>query len=184
MSSEQALKIAPGRVLHVLSSDLSRQRFAAACFACAIAVIGRKGPSGEPNPTITASPAPAVAYICANDFDLQNLSSTALTVHFAVAGSTEQGEPLLPPQSAGSPSSTTRLTTLSSGALQVSTSNAVVAPVANSGTACAPSPRQEPQATSGEAQMAKLPVSITCLRYGDEHCACVLAKRASFTGGA
>ena len=149
MRSEQALKKATRRVLDVLSGVLARQRLAAACLACAI--IGCQGsPSGEPGPTDTASPAPAVAYVCANDFDLQNLGPTAQTVHFAVAGTTEQGELLLPPRSAGSTPSTTRLTTLSSGALQVSYSNAAIPPVDNAGTACAPSPRQEPQATSGE----------------------------------
>ena len=149
MRSEQALKKATKRVLDVLFGVLARQRLAAACLACA--VIGCKGsPSGEPGPTGTASPAPAVAYVCANDFDLQNRSPTALTVHFAVAGTTEQGELLLPPRSASSTPSTTRLTTLSSGALQVSYLNATIPPVDNAGTACAPSPRQEPQATSGE----------------------------------
>ena len=149
MRSEQALKKATKRVLDVLFGVLARQRLAAACLACA--VIGCQGsPSGEPGPTGTASPAPAVAYVCANDFDLQNRSPTALTVHFAVAGTTEQGELLLPPRSASSTPSTTRLTTLSSGALQVSYLNATIPPVDNAGTACAPSPRLEPQATSGE----------------------------------
>ena len=116
MRSEQALKKATRRVLDVLSGVLARQRLAAACLACAL--IGCRGsPSGEPGPTDTASPAPAVAYVCANDFDLQNLGPTAQTVHFAVAGTTEQGELLLPPRSAGSTPSTTRLTTLSAGAL-------------------------------------------------------------------
>ncbi len=149
MRSEQALKKATKRVLDVLFGVLARQRLAAACLACA--VIGCKGsPSGDPGPTGTAGPAPAVAYVCANDFDLQNRSPTALTVHFAVAGTTEQGELLLPPRSASSTPSTTRLTTLSSGALQVSYLNATIPPVDNAGTACAPSPRQEPQASSGE----------------------------------
>src|SRR5258706_9205062 len=74
----------------------------------------------------------------------------ALTVQFAVAGISEQGELLLPPRSAGNPQSTPGLTPLSAGALQVSYANAAIPPVDNAGTACPPSPRQEPQATSGE----------------------------------
>ncbi|HKQ25394.1 MAG TPA: galactose oxidase-like domain-containing protein [Burkholderiales bacterium] len=89
-----------------------------------------------------------MAYVCANDFDLQNPNSTALTVQFAVAGTSEQGELLLPPRSAGNTS--TRLTTLSPGALNISYSNTAIPAVANTGTACPPSPRQEPQASSGE----------------------------------
>ncbi len=151
MRSEQTFTRAKRRVLD-LFGVLATQRLAVACLACA--VIGCQGSSsGEPSPpsqTDTASPAPAVAYVCANDFDLQNLSPTALTVQFAVAGTSEQGELLLPPRSAGNTPSTTRLTTLSAGALQVSYANAAIPPVDNAGTACPPSPRQEPQATSGE----------------------------------
>jgi galactose oxidase-like protein len=150
----EALKRAKARVLNLLPGVLATQRLAAACLACAI--ISCQGPpSSEPSPPgqasqpVSASPAVAVAYVCANDFDLQNLSPTALTVQFAVAGTSEQGELLLPPRSAGSTPSTIRLTTLSPGALQVSYSNAAIPPVGNTGTACPPSPRQEPQATSG-----------------------------------
>ena len=128
-------------MLGVLPGVAATQRLAAACLACTI--IGCQGPSSsEPGP------APAVAYVCANDFDLQNSSPTAVTVQFAVAGTSEQGELLLPP--AGNTPSTTRLTTLSAGALQVSYANAAIPPVDNAGTACPPSPRQEPQATAGE----------------------------------
>ena len=105
MISEQAFKIATGRVLDMLSGVLPAQRVAAVCLSGAI--VGCQGsPSGEPTDTASPAPAvafaPAVAYVCANDFDLQNPSPTAMTVRFAVAGTTEQGDLLLPPQSAGS----------------------------------------------------------------------------------
>jgi hypothetical protein len=54
-----------------------------------------------------------VAYVCANEFDLQNPGPTALTVQFEVAGTSERGELLLPPRSAANTPSTTRLITLS-----------------------------------------------------------------------
>jgi len=119
----------------------------AACLACA-ATIGCQGPAEPGNGGST--PTTSVAYVCSNDFDLQNLSPTALTVRFAVAETSEQGELLLPPRSSGSTPSTTRLTTLSPGTLQVSNGNEQIAPVANTGIACAQGPLQEPQATSGE----------------------------------
>jgi galactose oxidase-like protein/glyoxal oxidase-like protein len=130
-------------VLDVLSEVPAIQRLAAACLACVI--IGCQGPSSSEPGSV-----PAVAYVCANDFDLQNPNSTALTVQFAVDGTSEQGELLLPPRSATNTPSTTRLTTLSPGALTVSYSNTAIPSVANAGTACPPSPWQEPQASSGE----------------------------------
>jgi galactose oxidase len=133
---------------------MATQRLAVACFACAI--ISCQGPpASEPNPpgqasqTDRASPALALAYVCANDFDLQNLTPTALTVHFTVVGTSEEGDLVLPPRSAATTPSTTRLTTLSPGALQVSSPGAVIPPVGNAGAPCPPIPRQEPQATSG-----------------------------------
>ena len=149
MASEQALARAKTRVLDVLPGVIAAQRLAAACLVCATIGCQDTAPPSQTSPSGRASPSVAVAYVCANDFDLQNLSPTALTVQFAVAGTAEQGELLLPPRSAGSTPSTTRLTTLSPGALQVSYPDAAIPPVGNAGTACPPSPRQEPQATSG-----------------------------------
>ena len=91
-----------------------------------------------------------MAYVCANNFDLQSLSPTALTARYAVAGTSEQGELLLPPRSSQNTPSTTRLITLNPGTLQVSYANEQVSPVGNTGTACLPASLQEPQATSGE----------------------------------
>ncbi|MDZ4805830.1 MAG: galactose oxidase-like domain-containing protein [Candidatus Eisenbacteria bacterium] len=149
MRTEQALTGAKGQVLDVSSWVLATQRLGAAILGCTI--IGCQGSSsGEPGQSGQAGPAPAVAYVCANDFDLQNSGPTALTVQFAVAGTSERGELLLPARSAVNTPSTTRLTTLSPGALQVSYSNAAISPVANKSDACPQSPRQEPQASSGE----------------------------------
>jgi hypothetical protein len=154
MRSEEALTKAKALAPDLLSGVVATQRLAAACLACAI--VGCQGPPpsessppGQASQTGRASPALAVAYVCANDFDLQNLTPNALTMQFAVAGTSEQGELLLPPRSAENTPSTTRLTTLSSGALQVSYSSAAIPPISNAGTTCPPSPRQEPQATSG-----------------------------------
>src|SRR4051812_22196732 len=153
MRNEQLVTTTCARERYTL---VAAQRLAAVCLACAI--IGCQGPSGsEPNPPSqatqtdrsSAGAAVLLTYVCANDFDLQNPTDTALTVNFAVAGTSEQGELVLPPRSAESTPSTTRLTTLSAGALQLSTSGTVIAPVANAGTPCPPRARQEPQATSG-----------------------------------
>ena len=121
----------------------------AACLACA-AIVGCQDASQPSSGSSTGGSTLSVAYVCANDFDLQNLSATALTARFTVAGTSEQGELLLPPRSSGSTPSTTRLTTLNPGTLQVSYGNEQPPPVGNTGTACPPVPLQEPQATSGE----------------------------------
>src|SRR6476660_4597277 len=113
------------------------RRLAAVCLACTL--ISCSGPSSDPSSTGQAnqatqtdkSTAVAVTYVCGNDFDLQNLNPTSLNVKFAVIGTSEQGELLLPPRSSASVPSTTRLTTLSSGGLQVSYPGAVGAPVGN-----------------------------------------------------
>jgi hypothetical protein len=149
MRTEQALTGPKGQVLDVSSWVLATQRLAAAFLGCTI--IGCQGQSSsEPGQSGQAGPAPAVAYVCANDFDLQNSGPTAITVQFAVTGTSERGELLLPPRSAVNTPSTTRLTTLSPGALQVSYSNAAIPPVANESDVCPQIPRQEPQASSGE----------------------------------
>src|SRR3954462_9133308 len=139
-------KILTSRYARGRYTIIAAQRLAAVCLAGAI--IGCQGPPGsESNPpsqaSHRASPGPAVllTYVCGNDFDLQNVTATALTVNFAVADTSEQGELVLPPRSAESTPSPTRLTTLSTGALQLSTPGTVIAPVANAGTPCPPKPR-------------------------------------------
>jgi len=104
----------------------------------------------KPSPGGGGDASVSLAYVCDNDFDLQSLSSTALTVRYAVSGTSEQGELLLPPRSAESTPSTVRLTTLQRGPLKVSHGNDESGPVNNAGIACPTGSRQEPQATSGE----------------------------------
>jgi galactose oxidase len=104
----------------------------------------------KPSPPGGGIPPITVAYVCDNDFDLQSVSPTALTARYAVAGTAEQGELLLPAPTAESAPRTTRLVTLHRGTLRVSYGDQDVAPVANAGIACPPASRQEPQATSGE----------------------------------
>ena len=91
-----------------------------------------------------------VTYICGNDFDLQSRNSSALTVEYWVAGTSEAGELSLPPSSGSAPS-TTRLTTLTPGALKISYEGEESPPVVNHATTCPLPPSiPEPQATVGE----------------------------------
>ncbi len=104
----------------------------------------------KPSPPGDIAPV-AVAYVCGNDFDLQSLGPAALTTEYAVAGTTEHGELVLPPRGAEGAPSETRLTTLHQGTLKVSYRNKEIASVGNADLAC-PSPpaAQEPEATVGE----------------------------------
>jgi galactose oxidase-like protein len=92
----------------------------------------------------------AVTYVCENDFDLENRSSGAMTVEYQVVGASESGELRLPAGSADAPSST-RLTTLASGDLEVSSAGEASSTIANRRTSCpAPAHVSEPGATRGE----------------------------------
>lgn len=102
----------------------------------------------KPDPPAEVPPV-AVAYVCGNDFDLKSLDSTALTAAYTVAGTSEQGELVLPP-GAESSASTTRLTTLHSGTLKVAYRNKEIASAGNAGLTCPAPSAQEPQATLGE----------------------------------
>ena len=104
----------------------------------------------KPDSAGGGSAAVSLVYVCDNDFDLRSLSPTALTVRYSVSGRSEQGELLLPPRPAESTPSTTRLTTLHRGTLNVSYRNDAFPPVGNPGITCPRGDRQEPQATSGE----------------------------------
>lgn len=125
----------------------SARRLIAALLACA--TISCQD-TLRPSPPGGGVASVAVAYVCDNDFDLQNLAPAALAARYAVGGTTEQGELLLPPRFGESTPSTTRLTTLHRGTLQVSYGNEAIAPAGNVGIACPLDSRQEPQATSGE----------------------------------
>ena len=90
-------------------------------------------------------------YLCGNDFDVRSRSATALTVRYGVAGTSEQGDLVLPSRLDESTPSQTRLTTLRSGSLWIASGADAIPPVSNSGTTCAPrAAGPEPQATRGE----------------------------------
>jgi galactose oxidase len=86
----------------------------------------------------------AVSYLCGNDFAIQNETGAAITVRYAVVGTSEGGELRLA-------DSTTRLTTLRHGPLQVSYGDEQGSPVANTGGPCAaPAWLDQPAAIRGE----------------------------------
>jgi galactose oxidase len=90
-----------------------------------------------------------VTYVCGNDFDLHNQNGSPLTVTYAVLGTAEHGELLLPAGSTGE--STTRLTTLHDGPVQISYGDERGAPVANAAQPCAsPGWINQPTATHGQ----------------------------------
>jgi galactose oxidase len=104
----------------------------------------------RPGPLETGLSQVTIRYVCGNDFDLQNQSTAARIVRYAVLGSGEDGELLLPAGGVQAEASI-QLTTLHRGAVQVSEGNHSSAPVANLATVCPPSPSAiEPQSTSGE----------------------------------
>ncbi|HEX6407667.1 MAG TPA: galactose oxidase-like domain-containing protein [Gemmatimonadales bacterium] len=90
-----------------------------------------------------------VAYLCGNRFELRNPDSADKLVHYAVLGTAETGDFFLPAGTSTAPS-LTRLTAVSRGPLQISSSDGSTEPVENGATAC-PSPAlQQPQSESGE----------------------------------
>jgi galactose oxidase len=91
-----------------------------------------------------------VTYLCGNDFTLRNEGPLAMTVHYAVIGTTEEGDLILPARSE-SAAGTTRLTTLQWGPLQISAGDDPAPSVDNLSTSCPPpAPTYEPQATVGQ----------------------------------
>ena len=90
-----------------------------------------------------------VAYLCGNRFELRNQDSPDKLVHYAVLGTAETGDVLLPAGSSTAPS-ITRLTAVNLGPLQISSSDGSTEPVENGATACpSPAPLQ-PESESGE----------------------------------
>jgi galactose oxidase len=90
-----------------------------------------------------------VTYVCGNDFDLHNQNGSPMTVAYAVLGTAEHGELLLPAGSTAE--STTRLTTLQEGPVQISDGDERGAPVANAAKPCAsPGWVNQPRATHGQ----------------------------------
>lgn len=90
-----------------------------------------------------------VSYLCGNDFDLKNQRTVAVTVHYRVIGTTEDGELTLSP-AANQTESTTILTTIRRGALLVSYGDDELPPVSNGATPCPPASAPQPQSVSGE----------------------------------
>jgi galactose oxidase len=104
--------------------------------------------SVKPRPTEGGLDQITVAYLCGNRFELRNQTSPDQLVHYAVLGTAETGDILLPAGVSTAPS-VTRLTTLEHGSLQLSSGDESTEPVENGSTAC-PAPSQQPQAESGE----------------------------------
>jgi hypothetical protein len=124
----------------------SRGKLTAPLLAFATLNCHDNAPPGPPEGGLSQI---TVTYICGNDFDLQNGSSVAVTVRYAVVGTSEVGELILPPRSGSE--SATRLTTVIRGALQLSSGDEELPPVANVGISCPPAPSlPQPQATVGE----------------------------------
>ncbi len=115
----------------------------AAAVACDSSV--KPEPSGQDTDLIRA------AYVCGNEFDIESDSDTGLTVHYRVLGSSETGDLSLPARPTATSVSTTRLTTIQTGTLQLSIGGDEAAPAPNAGTACPPpAGLTEPQASEGE----------------------------------
>lgn len=91
----------------------------------------------------------SATYVCGNDYDLENQSSLAVTVGYAVLGTSEDGELILPPRTPGA-GSTTRLTTVHRGALQISYRDETLPPIDNPGTSCPPATVAQPEGTLGK----------------------------------
>ena len=90
----------------------------------------------------------AIAYLCGNRFELQNLSPSARVLHYSVAGTQDWGDIVLPGGSDSTPS-LTQLTTLARGTLTLS-SDEEEATVQNGATGCPAPAAAQPQATAGE----------------------------------
>src|SRR5688572_25699692 len=105
----------------------------------------------KPDPPGGLSALVSAVYVCGNDFDIQSHAAGEMTVAYQVAGTAEQGELLLPAHTSETIPSTTRLTTLSTGALQLSSETGATAPVPNDQASCPPeTDNPEPQASLGE----------------------------------
>ena len=83
-------------------------------------------------------------YVCGNGFDLENHDSSRIIVHYQVAGTSEDGELVLPASLDPHAPQATRLVTLQTGSLRLSQGGAALDPVANEATACPLPPDDEP----------------------------------------
>jgi len=91
----------------------------------------------------------SISYLCGNSFFIANQSPVTRTVGYAVLGSSERGELLLPPDTTGAPS-TTRLIALHTGSLQLSSGDQLSQPMENGARACPPPAwTSQPEAVAG-----------------------------------
>jgi Domain of unknown function (DUF1929) len=90
----------------------------------------------------------SATYLCGTDFSLHNGSTQEQTVQYRVLGTDEAGELSLP--AAAESASTTLLTTLEQGSLQLSARGKVGEAIANQSVPCLPAATAEPQASVGE----------------------------------
>ncbi len=107
--------------------------------------------SVKPDPPPEEADGISAVYVCANDFDIESESDVELTVRYHVVGSSEAGHLILPARAAETTPSITRLTTLRTGSLQLSSGIEETAAVPNIGTPCPPQEGlPEPQSREGE----------------------------------
>lgn len=92
----------------------------------------------------------SVQYVCGNGFDLQSRDSSAVTVHYEVMGTAEEGDLVLSPRVDAATPSTTRLVTLRAGSVRVGAGGGWLEPVSNLGAECPPLSLPRPQLEQGE----------------------------------
>src|SRR3954468_24772883 len=114
-----------------------------------IIAVGGCRDSSRTGPAESGPAQVSLTYVCGNNFDIRNESGAGLIVSYAVVGTDEAGELLLP---GGSAASSTRLTTLHDGAVQLSYSDdQQLPPVPNQSQPCgAPGWINQLSATRGE----------------------------------
>jgi galactose oxidase len=112
------------------------------CAALACQDTVRPGTPARPPGEIT------VAYLCGNDFAIQNAGSETTTANYVVVGTSESGDLLLPGGADGVPS-ITHLTTLERGLLRLATDDEV-SEVENGSRICPPNELVQPEATTGQ----------------------------------
>jgi hypothetical protein len=89
-----------------------------------------------------------VSYLCGNEFLLQNRDSQPITVQYAVSGTPERGELILPADTSKA-GTITRLLTLRQGTLEVSSADEWATRADNGETACPPQSTEQPQGQWG-----------------------------------
>jgi hypothetical protein len=129
-----------------VSTSWYRSRLAAPLLSLAVAACQD---TVKPAPSESALDQVTVAYLCGNRFELRNQNPPEKLVHYNVLGTAESGDLMLPAGSSTAPS-ITRLTTLTRGALQLSSGDERSEPVNNGSTPCPALSSQQPQAETGE----------------------------------